>query len=493
MYEAKFQKYLTKNVARFAEPEEICESLVPFKNEYGVFAAGVPLFYKDKTLYVDNSDAHTMVIGPTGCKKSRVTVFSTVSSAIEAGESAIINDPKGEIFRKTAARAKEKGMDVYLLNFRNPSKSFYWNPLRQALKFSLSGNEDESLQCINDFAHTVVAPAIEKTNDRYWGDTSEAFLSALALVLMESTSEEYFNLTNLIQLCYEENYSKLKTLLSRMDQTSVAAFGLHTVLDLQAEKTKSCIYSTLLSVLSPFVKNKNLLRMLSDSSFEIEDICKKPTLVYIIYPDEKNSLNFLVNLFLTQCYETFVSYAHRCVGDRLPVRVNFILDEFSNLTKIDNFSNRISEARSKNIRYFLFIQSFGQLKQKYGDNAEAIISNCNNWICFSSKEMEFLEKISKICGQELDYNGIEHSLVSPFQMQYLRKCNEFSEVLVIKQGIHPYVAELPDFDYVDNFRDYKEMNLLDIDVYSKARFFSFDEWRMGIRTGEFRYPFPSAA
>lgn len=105
--------------------------------------------------------------------------------------------------------------------------------------------------------------------------------------------------------------------------------------------------------------------MLSDSSFEIENIGKKPTLVYVVYPDEKNSLNFLVNLFFTQCYETLVSYAHGCSGDKLPVRVNFIIDEFSNLTKIDNFSNRISEARSKNIRYFLFLQSYGQLKQKY--------------------------------------------------------------------------------------------------------------------------------
>ena len=93
----------------------------------------------------------------------------------------------------------------------------------------------------------------------------------------------------------------------------------------------------------------------------------------------------------------------------------------------------------------------------------------------------------------MDYNGIEHSLVSPFQIQYLRKSKEFPEVLIIKQGIHPYVAELPDFDCVDDFRNYKEMNLLDIDVYSKARFISFDEWRSGIRNGEFRYPFLSAA
>lgn len=493
MYEAKYQKYVTKNTARFAEPEEVCATVSPLKSSDGVVSAGIPIYYNDKMLYVDNSDGHTMVIGPTGCKKSRITVFSTVASVIEAGESAIINDPKGEIYRKTAARARAKGMKVYLLNFRNPSKSHYWNPLRQAFSFSVAGKEDEALQCINDFAHTVVAPAIEKTNDRYWGDTSEAFLSSLALILMDSTSPEYFNLTNLIPLCYEENFSKLKSLLWEMDETSTAAYGLHTVLDLQAEKTKSCIYSTLLSVLSPFMKNKNLLKMLSDSSFDIEDLGKQPTLIYIVYPDEKNTLNFLVNVFLTQCYETLVSFAHGCAGDKLPVRVNFILDEFSNLTKISNFSNRISEARSKNIRYFLFLQSFGQLKQKYDDCAETIISNCNNWICFSSKEMEFLDKISRICGQEVDYNGIEHSLLSPFQMQHLRKGHDLSEVLIIKQGLHPFVTELPDFDYVEMFSNYETSELIDVDVFSKACFISFNEWRDKIKNGDFKYPFHKAA
>ena len=195
---------------------------------------------------------------------------------------------------------------------------------------------------------------------------------------------------------------------------------------------------------------------------------------------------------MTQCYEILVNVAAKCKNDTLPVRVNFILDEFSNLAKINSFENRISEARSKNVRYFLYIQSFSQLENKYKENAETLISNCNNWICFGSKEMSFLSKISEICGKELDYNGIEHYLISPSSIQYLRKRDDYTEVLVLRQGLHPYVTELPDYSLTDLFSDEKEESLIDIKEDSAPIVISFNDWVDGIIEGQYKLPFPAA-
>ena len=73
-------------------------------------------------------------------------------------------------------------------------------------------------------------------------------------------------------------------------------------------------------------------------------------------------------------------------------------------------------------------------------NAETLISNCNNWICFGSKEMKFLNKISEICGKEIDYNGIEHPLISASNIQYLRKSNDYTEVLILRQGMYFFIV-----------------------------------------------------
>lgn len=487
MYEAKYQKYIMHNTTRFAEAEEIKKCCLSVDNGS---AAGIPLYYDFKNLYVDNEDNHSIIIGPTGCKKSRITVFSTVASIIKAGESAIINDPKGEIYRNTAGIAKEKDFNVFVLNFRKPSESHFWNPLRQARNFFDKGMDDEGYQCLADFAELVIEPAIKNDKDKYWESSTKSFLIALLLVLNDSVSEDYFNLTNLLSFSYEENQGTLKGMLADMDQTSVAAYGMHTVLDLKAENTKSCIYGTLQAVISSFVNNKGLLRMLSDSSFDIESIGKKQTIIYIIYPDEKKSLNFLVNLFLTQCYETLVAIAASEENDRLPIRVNFVLDEFSNLTPVSNFDNRISEARSKNIRYFLVVQSYGQLKDKYNECAETILSNCNNWICFSSKETDFLDKLSRICGKEIDYNGIEHDLLPASSMQYFHKGKEGAEVLIIKQGQFPFVTELPDYEYTSLFKNYVKKEVPIIKSISNAKFVSFTEWIAKVNNDEFKFPYP---
>lgn len=197
------------------------------------------------------------------------------------------------------------------------------------------------------------------------------------------------------------------------------------------------------------------------------------------------------NLLDTQCYETLIAYAAGYPNDKLPIRLNFVIDEFSNLMPLSNFDNRISESRSKNIRYFLFIQSYGQLKQKYGEYADTIISNCNNWICFASKDMEFLKKVSDICGREVDYNGIEHDLISPFEMQHLIKKDESVEVLILKQGLHPYITELPDFSCVNVFGDYKYSSLDTIDDDSNGKYFSFGEWISEMINGKFSFPYGS--
>lgn len=244
-----------------------------------------------------------------------------------------------------------------------------------------------------------------------------------------------------------------------------------------------------MAVMQPFTQNSGLMKMLSGDVVDFQSLSKKQSVIYLIYPDEKNNLNFLVNLFLTQCYETLVRTAFECEGDRLPLRVNFLLDEFSNLTPISNFDNRISEARSKNIRYFLFIQSFCQLKQKYENNAETIISNCNNWICFSSTEMDFLEKISRICGNEVDYNGNEHPLLSPFDMQHFQKTDESVEVLIIKRGLYPFVTALPDYEYLSLFNNCKEESVNVINSNANAKYITFEEWIREMSFGKFKCPF----
>ena len=182
MYEARYARYFTQSEARFAESEEI-EATATEVSADQHRAAGTPLVYRNGRYYLDNSDNHSMVIGPTGGKKSRVTVVPALLSIIANGESAVVNDPKLELYRKTAAAARKAGAQVYVQNLRDPKHSHGWNPLRLAYRFYEQGKLDEAQQAISDFAECVVGPALEKTVDRYWGDLSGYSIKGVCMSL----------------------------------------------------------------------------------------------------------------------------------------------------------------------------------------------------------------------------------------------------------------------------------------------------------------------
>ena len=52
-------------------------------------------------------------------------------------------------------------------------------------------------------------------------------------------------------------------------------------------------------------------------------------------------------------------------GGELPIRMNFILDEFANFTKFESFQAMLTVSRSRNCRFVIALQSFGQLEEKY--------------------------------------------------------------------------------------------------------------------------------
>ena len=60
---------------------------------------GPVLYYERGSKYVYAGEAHTMILGMSGAGKTRRCILPMMRSLIEAGESVIVADPKGEIYR----------------------------------------------------------------------------------------------------------------------------------------------------------------------------------------------------------------------------------------------------------------------------------------------------------------------------------------------------------------------------------------------------------
>ena len=366
-------------------------------------AAGIPLINDGKHIWVDDGEYHNIVIGSTGSGKTEMIVQPMIKLLAKKGESMIITDPKGEIYEKNGKELREKGYNVVLLNFRDPQKGSGWNPLTLPYKLYKNGNKDKANELIDDLAANILYDENAQSQDPFWEKTSADYFSGLTLALFEDANEDEINLNsvNMFTTVGEEKSGPttyVNQYFNMKDHTSPAYTSASSTL-IAPNETKGSILSVFKQKLRLFAARENISEMLSHSDFDMTDIGRKKTAVFIIIQDEKKTYHSLVTIFLKQCYETLIDVAQENGGE-LKYRTNFILDEFANMPPLKDITTMITAARSRRIRFTMIVQNFAQLKQVYGEHdAETIRGNCGNIVYLLSTELASLEEISKLCGE----------------------------------------------------------------------------------------------
>ena len=217
--------------------------------------------------------------------------------------------------------------------------------------------------------------------------------------------------------------------------------------------------------------------MLSYSDFDMRDIGRKKTAVFLIVQDEKKTLHPLATIFIKQCYETLIDVAQES-GGKLPFRTNFILDEFANMPPLKDVTTMVTAARSRLIRFTFIIQNFAQLTQVYGkENGDTIRGNCNLLYLISS-EIAALEEISKMCGEVKSKEKDKTASTPLVTVSDLQRLNKF-EIIVLRRRLFPYKTRFQTDFEVDWGKSYskatpptrekKPVELFDIREYVKAK------------------------
>lgn len=173
---------------------------------------------------------------------------------------------------------------------------------------------------------------------------------------------------------------------------------------------------------------------------------------------EKHITNF-GSLLVQQIYTSLVATS-RDEGGELKIRMNFILDEFYNFTKIENFQSMLTVSRGRNIRFMICTQTLlSQLEEKYGkEGAQNIVDNCAI-IYLKSGNIDSANKISDMLGtytaqsygesinsnSKYDKASSSMSLISRKVLtadEVLKFENPY--VLVIIAGERPAITTIPD-------------------------------------------------
>lgn len=436
-----------KGYSRWCTDKEMKEKLSKIVIKDEVYnASGIPLINDGKNIWVDNGDSHNIVIGSTGAGKTQDIVHPMVKILAKNGESMIITDPKAEIYKEHAGLLKALGYNIIVLNFRDPQRGNCWNPLALPYRLYKEGNTDKAMELLDDVASNILYEE-GGNKDAFWEKTSADYFAGLALGLFEDAKEEEVNINSISVMTTigEEKFgarsSYIKEYFNSKDPAS-AAYTCASGTVMAAEETKASILSTFKQKIRLFASRENLSEMLATSDFDMTKIGKEKTAVFMIIQDEKKTYHALATIFVKQCYETLIGTAQESPTGALPIRTNFILDEFQNMPPLKDITTMVAAARSRHIRLTMIIQNFAGLEATYGKEvAQTIRSNCNNLVYLLTTELAALEEISKLCGEKKskkDDKTASTPLITVSELQLMKE----NEAIVIKTRTRPFKTKL---------------------------------------------------
>lgn len=332
------------------------------------------------------------IIGPTGENKTTSEFFpNLLDETVPRNVSLVVMDPKAELYKATAHYQKSLGRDVILFAPLNPENSLKYNPLEQC----------KDITEVRELAQSLLlngALALEITTGRKSGDTEwinmATPLFAAALLYCKGKGKPLNTIAEAFRLIVNNSIDNLDALFSNSREDVKVQYNIFKS-SLESPRTASSIKVTFASNLQIFSDPK-LIEVTRCTEFNASQLRKKPTALYIMYPERKaNYLSPFMSCFFNQLINKTLDYY---TDGSLPVI--YMWDEFANIGLLNNFSQVVATARSREVGFMVCLQSATQLCQVYGkDNAKIILNNLKTKVVLPSlSDIETINMISELCG-----------------------------------------------------------------------------------------------
>ncbi|MBQ8892342.1 MAG: type IV secretory system conjugative DNA transfer family protein [Bacilli bacterium] len=433
--------------ARFSTESEINKYFAKERIS-NINEVGFPVYYDKNVSHVwfDKETPHYVYLGSSGSGKSVTCVINMVTFIANAkkSRSVFVTDPKGEIYQTTSKMLHDKGYKVLTIDFRHPELSNHINILEPIIreyenyiKYEKLANEtnEENLKLeyqnnsISSYAETnrlitSLASMItyDKTQgkDPFWNNSAKNLLEGLIGFFLEEYKDnkikrEQITMTSIRKFqnstMEDKNSKKFKFYIEQKPYGSKSKDSLIPILS-SSENTYKSITSVFSEKMAIF-DDVNVANVTSKSDFDFDILGKEKSAIFCIIPDEDKIYYSLVTIILGLFYKELVKLANSTDSKKVPIEIDWICDEFSNCPPLiePSIESIISVARSRGLRYHLFIQSLSQLDNVYGKEVAQIILDNSGLAYLKTNTMDTAEAISKRLGKKtIEASSISQSV-----------------------------------------------------------------------------------
>ena len=459
---------------------------------------------------------NTLTIGGSGSGK---TYSHVKPSALQMNCNYVITDPKDTLVREIGNAFAAYGYDIKYLNLVDMSRSMKYNPLRYIDKPS------DVLKFVNNFISNTTKENANQGGDDFFVKAEIAWLTFAIFFILACGDENERNLNTVMDLLdladaseedenakcvldvmvdqLEESYNQLKD-EGYEDKNSYIFLAIrqyHLYKKAAGKTAKSILIS--IGVRLAVFNIPELKELLSDDELHLEEIGKPridekgnmiKTVLFVAISDYDSTYSFMASVIYQQLYEILYRIADSTPKGKLPIHTRFILDEFANTGKQQDFEIKIATMRSREISVDIILQNLAQLKNLYKESWETIVGNTDVTLFLGGKEYSTLEQLSKWIGNTTVYylnitenrggnNGgwsksnqiVQRPLMAPDEIGRLKR----TECLVHVRGEHIFRDEKYPLDKHPNYRltaDYDESLFFNTDeIIRKNRQRVYDE------------------
>lgn len=343
-------------------------------------------------------NCNILCTGGAGTGKSRGLIKPNI---LQANSSYIVTDPSGELLESMGGFLQTQGYEIRVFNLSDMEHSDRYNPFRYIR------TQAGVLTMISALIKNTT-PKGSRSNDPFWEKAETALLEALCFYVIAVLPPEERNFSTIMRLlrlgaAEEGQPSVLDGLFDNLAQREpqhIAVKSYAVYKSAGGGKTAQSILITCQTRLHAF--NLDAIQALTDTdSLDLGSIGDKKVALFCVTPVADSSFNFLVSMMYSQLFEMLYHHAEtECPGKRLPVHVQFLLDEFANIGTIPDFPQMLSTMRKYEISCTIILQSLSQIKALYKDEWEVLVGNCDSFLFLGGSDKTTLEYVSRKLGKE---------------------------------------------------------------------------------------------
>ena len=350
--------------------------------------------------YITQRNMNILVIGGSGSGKTR---YFCKPGLYSANCSSLVTDPKGELLRAAGGLLLSLGYEVRVFNLIDPEQSDCYNP------FVYVREEKDVLSLIDNLIKNTT-PRNATSNDPFWEKAEVALDSALMLYLIHEAPPEEQNFETMLYMMNfadvreeDEQYRSPLDMLFRAleeEQPAHVAVKQYKVFKQAAGKTAKSILVTAAVRLAAF-NIPQYAAMTSMDEMDFGSLGERKRAIFCVIPVNDSSMNYLVGMLYTQCFQELYRRADLKYNGRLPVPVRVLQDEWANVAQPESYPKILATCRSYNIGLNIIVQNVQQIKALYEKEHESIIGNCDTLLFLGGgNEPASLEFIVKLLGRE---------------------------------------------------------------------------------------------